>query len=415
MIKIQYMRSALIASGLIIASAQVYSAGFQISESTVSGLGRAFAGAGVAGDDVADMFYNPASLFLSEGRQFQIGVSAIDTKSSFTGSASPFGGGNDDGGTTGVVPNIYYTLAATDNIKYGISITAPYGLATQYDANWAGRYQALDSELVTIDINPNVAFKLSDAVSVGAGISLQYAAATLSQARLLGAGIADGKSEVNGDSWAPGFNLGVMFTPTDSTRIGVGYRSSVNQKIDGKLNVTNSTGATIVSAGAEAEVSLPATFYLSAMHSPNRRVDLLASVRFTQWSSFQELRVKFDNGLPDAVTPQNWDDSTTISVGINYHSTRKWTLRAGIAADQSPVAAQFRTARIPDSDRNWLTLGASYHASNGISIDFGFANLTGDIASINQTTSISQTQNSTLTGDYRGSARIFGIQLQKKL
>lgn len=415
MIKIQYMRSALIASGLIIASAQVYSAGFQISESTVSGLGRAFAGAGVAGDDVADMFYNPASLFLSEGRQFQIGVSAIDTKSSFTGSASPVDGSNDDGGTTGVVPNIYYTLAATDNIKYGISITAPYGLATQYDANWAGRYQALDSELVTIDINPNVAFKLSDAVSVGAGISLQYATATLSQARLLGAGIADGKSEVNGDSWAPGFNLGVMFTPTDSTRIGVGYRSSVNQKIDGKLNVTNSTGATIASAGAEAEVSLPATFYLSAMHSPNRRVDLLASVRFTQWSSFQELRVKFDNGLPDAVTPQNWDDSTTISVGINYHSTRKWTLRAGIAADQSPVAAQFRTARIPDSDRNWLTLGASYHASNGISIDFGFANLTGDIASINQTTSISQTQNSTLTGDYRGSARIFGIQLQKKL
>ena len=407
-----------IALGLAVASAQAMSAGFQISESSISGLGRAFAGAGVAGDDVADMFYNPAGMMLVDGRQFQAGVSIIDSQSDFSGSAVPFGGPSADGGTTGVVPNLYYTFPSSGNLKYGISLTAPFGLKTEYDNNWAGRYQGLTSELKTIDINPALAYKVSDQVALGAGISIQFADAELSQARFLGVGVPDGKSTVEGDNWAAGFNLGAMFTPSGSTRFGIGYRSKVEQEVEGSLNVVSPTGTTLVNAGALAEVDLPETVYLSAAHSPNDKWDVLASARWTKWSRFEELRIEFNNGLPDSVTEENWDDTWTISLGANYHMNDEWTIRFGYAHDESPVPDEFRTVRIPDSDRDWFTLGASYSPSPSMTVDFGYAYLTGDDAPIFETTVIAAPPTapgivtSTLSGDYDGEAHIFGIGAQ---
>ncbi len=410
--------NGVIAAVLMVASTQALSAGFQISESSVSGLGRAFAGAGVAGDDVSDMFYNPAGMFLVEGRQFQAGVSIIDSKSEFAGGAMPFGGPNDDGGTTGVVPNLYYTFPDSGKLKYGISLTAPFGLKTEYDNNWAGRFQGLTSELTTIDINPALAYKVNDQVSLGAGISIQFADAKLSQARFLGLGVPDGKSTVEGDNWAAGFNLGAMFTPADSTRFGIGFRSKIEQEVEGSLNVVSPTGATLVNAGALAKVTLPETIYLSAAHSPNGQWDLLASARWTKWSRFEELRIEFDNGLPDSVTEENWNDSWTFSLGANYHLSNQWTMRFGYAYDESPVPDEFRTVRIPDSDRNWFTLGASYSPNANMTIDFGYAYLTGDDAPIFESTVIAAPPtapgivSSTLSGTYEGEANIFGVQAQ---
>ena len=418
--KMNTLRNTLLASGLIIASSHVYSAGFQISESTVSGLGRAFAGAGVAGDDVSDMFYNPAGMFLAEGRQVQLGLSVIDSESDFTGSAQPFGGPNDDGGETGTVPNFYYVMPDSGNLKYGLSITAPFGLATEYDDNWAGRYQGIRSELKTIDINPALAYQVSNTLAVGAGLSLQYADAELTSARFLGVGVPDGHSKVDGDNWDYGFNLGAMFTPSASTRFGIGFRSKVDQKVDGSLKVTSPTGATLVSTDAEAEVTLPETVYLSAFHSLNSQIDLMATARWTNWSRFEELRIKFANGLPDSVTPENWEDSWTLSIGANYHLNNQWTLRLGYSHDESPVPDEDRTVRIPDSDRDWFTFGASYAPNANLTVDFGYAHLSGDDADISETTIIAAPPTapavigSSLVGSYEGSADIFGIQLQYK-
>lgn len=416
--KLKRTIAALVASGLLFTAGEALSSGFQISESTVAGLGRAFAGAGVAGDDGSDQFYNPAGMFLVDGRHFQAGVSVIDSEASFEGAGRPFGGSNDDGGTTGVVPNLHYSQDLGDGLKYGLSITAPFGLATEYSSGWKGRYQGLDSELTTIDINPSIAYRINDKVAIGAGISAQYADTKLSQARFLGAGVPDGTSTVEGDNWAIGFNLGAMFTVTPSTRIGIGYRSEIEQDVEGDLNVVGPTGSTLATAGAKATVTLPETLYLSAVHSPSAKLDLLASARFTQWSSFDELRVQFDNGARDAVTPENWEDTVTISIGANYHMSDQWTLRAGYAHDESPVPDEFRTVRIPDSDRDWFTLGASYSPSDKMTIDFGYAYLTGDDASIDETTVVAgppqspTVVSSSLAGSYEGGANIFGVQLQ---
>lgn len=420
MSKRTYLKQALIASGLILASSQAFSAGFQISEATVSGLGRAFAGAGVAGDDVSDMFYNPAGMFLAEGRQFQIGLSVLNNEFKFKGTGTPFGGPGDDGGTTEAVPNLYYVFPENGKFKYGVSVTAPFGLTTEYNNDWAGRYQALKTSLTTIDINPALAYQVNDMVSIGGGVIIEYADAELSQARLLGAGMPDGKSKVDGDNWELGYNLGIMFAPSDATRFGLGYRSKIKQTLDGNLKVTAPNGATLVSSGAEATVTLPETVYLSAFHSLNEKVDLMASARYTNWSRFEELRIKFDNGLPDSVTPENWDDTWTLSIGGAYHLNNQWTLRAGYAHDESPVSEEYRTARIPDSDREWLTLGASFAANQNMTIDFGYAHVFADDAPINETTVLAGPPTSptvvsgNLSGKYTGGSDILGVQLQWK-
>lgn len=392
-------------------------AGFQISESSVSGLGRAFAGAGVAGDDLSDMFYNPGGMQLRSGG-FQAGLSIIDSESSFSGAARPFGGPNDDGGETGAVPNFYYTMPGDGPMRFGVSVTAPFGLATEYDPAWAGRYQGLRSELTTLDINPSFSYRISETVTAGAGLSAQYADAELSQARFLGLGVPDGKSTVSGDNWALGFNAGAMFSPAQGTRIGIGYRSKVDQEVDGDLTVVSPTGATLVSTGAKAEVSLPETVYLSLAQALGERTTLMASARWTKWSRFEELRIRFANGLPDAVTEENWDDTVTISLGVNHAINDRWSVRAGYAHDESPVPDDFRTVRIPDSDRDWLTLGASYSSPGGMTVDFGFAHLSGDDAPISESTVIAGPPlspvvvSSGLVGSYAGSANIVGIQLQ---
>ncbi|MBX2870225.1 MAG: outer membrane protein transport protein [Acidiferrobacterales bacterium] len=420
MIKLKTISKILIAGGLIVSANHSYAAGFQLSEVSVSGLGRAFAGAGVAADDVSDMFANPAGMSLLEGRQMQLGLSVVDSEASFEGSGVPFGGVNDDGGETGLVPNLFYVAPISSSLTYGFGLTAPFGLATEYEANWAGRYSALRSELKTIDLSPAISYKVSPTVALGASLSFQYADTELSQARFLGLGVPDGKSTVSGDNWGFGFNLGAVFTPTDTVRIGVGYRSEVDQDVEGDLEVVGPTGATLASAGAEASVTLPETFYISGAFTASEKIDVLASIRWTGWSSFEELRIKFDNGLPDAVTPENWEDTTTVSIGLAYHVSDQLTLRGGYAFDESPVSDEFRTARIPDADRDWFTLGASYSPSSNLTLDFAYARLEGDEAPISETAVVAgpptspQIVTSSFAGNYNGGANIFGIQAQFK-
>ena len=211
-------------------SSTVFGAGFQISEQSGTGLGRAFAGFGVINDDLSMAFYNPAALTLKEGTQIQASGYLIDGSSRFSDKGSsnstfvlPAGpllantptlsGGNENGATFGVVPNLYFTMDLTKKLKYGFSITAPFGLATDYDRDWIGRYFAKESELITVDINPSLAYMVNDSFSVGLGISAQYANATLSQAVFNGPGMPDGFAEVKGDDWSYGWNVGFFVPP----------------------------------------------------------------------------------------------------------------------------------------------------------------------------------------------------------
>ncbi len=389
-------------------SGSVFAAGFQISETSVTSLGRAFAGNGVAGDSISDMFANPASLMLRGGRESELGLHLLFTSTDFenqgsnlvlssTGTVLTSPSGGTKGSGSAVIPNVYYAADLGKDLRYGLSITSPFGLVTEYDDDWIGRYHAIKSELVTIDINAGIAYQLKDNISIGGGISVLLADSELSRAQFTGLGKPDARATIEGDDTAFGFNLGII-VGDDNGRLGIGYRSKADIEAQGSLKIPRLG----VSAGARADVTLPQTAYISGFRKVSDKIDILGTIRWTGWSSFEELRIEFDNGLPDNVTPENWDNSTTYSIGMNYHIDDQWILRGGLAFDQTPVSDEFRTARIPDTDRTWVSLGGSYQAREKIRVDFGYAHIFTDDAPLNQSASLVPTSPGALVDNLNG-------------
>ena len=411
--KVQYL---LITILFFLTSPALFAAGFQISEQSGTGLGRAFAGFGIINDDLSMAFYNPAGLTQKKGMQIQASGYLIDGKSRFDADAGAnntvFGGGalvipntgeDDDGAKFAVVPNLYFTMDLTDRIKYGFSITAPFGLATDYDRDWVGRYQAKESELKTININPSLAYRVNDSFSVGAGLVAEYAEATLSQALSNGPGMPDGFSEVKGEDWSYGWTFGVMYHPDPTFRAGIGFRSKISHKLDGDDN--DITGVAALggnfSADVEARATLPETIHAGIYKELSPKWGLSLGFRWTRWNRLQEVIIKTE-GLPDNVLELKWDNVYSANIGIDYFHSDKWTFRAGYMFDESPTNDEFRTPRIPDEDRNWLAIGASYHPNDQLQLDFGFTHILIDDADVNLTTPIAGGAGvSNLVGEYK--------------
>ncbi len=427
-----------VASTLGGASTLALAAGFALIEQNASGLGNAYAGGAAIAEDASTVFFNPAGLSRISGSQVMVSGEAIGLSAKFQnrGSTSVLGtpltgGDGGDAGGWAVVPNIYFATDIAPQWKFGIGVNTPFGLKTDYDAGWAGRYQALESKVQTININPSVAYQVNDRVSVGAGASAMYMKGNLSKAIdfgsiLVGLGAAplsasqnlDGSVKFDGSGWGYGYNLGALFQVTTDTRVGVAYRSKINEELSGgQASYSGVPGPLAPSplfstTGAKAKITLPESASLSAVSQIDSKWSVMGDVTWTKWSRFNELRLQFNNGAPDSVTTENWKDTYRVSAGVSYQYSDSWKLRGGIAYDKSPVEDQYRTARIPDNDRKWLAVGASYKVSGAGVIDFGYAHLFISDASINHTESSSTGVpiGGTLIGDYSGSVDILGVQ-----
>lgn len=423
---------------------QAQGAGFAIIEQGVTGLGNAYAGGAAVAEDASTIFFNPAGMTRLYGTHLEAGVHVISPTTEFrsSGTSQVVGAatvpltGNDGGeaGETGVVPNFYYVRELGRDMRFGLGVNAPFGLATDYARGWEGRYHALRSELATVNINPAFAWKVTDRLSLGAGVNIQYIEAKLSQAvdfptvcaGLFAAGVgaagacagapttSDGEAELEGDDWGWGFNAGLMYE-LDRTRFGLAYRSKVDQKLEGDVDFNNTPGALqglgiFIDDGVSAQVSLPEMVSLSIHHELNPKVAIMGDVTWTNWSRFDELRVKFDtNPQADLVTPEEWDDSWRYSLGLSYRYNDSWTLRTGVAYDQTPIpSAELRTPRIPGNDRKWLALGASYRQSDRLQFDVGYAHLFVSDTPINNTNNTG----ATLVGSYESSVDILSAQLR---
>ena len=407
-------------------STPAFAAGFQISETGVTDVGRAFAGAGVSADGAADMFYNPAGLMLGGGEIFEVGAHSIKPDFQFSGGGTittpagtnPSGGNPANGGVDAIVPNLYYANDWNQNTRFGIGITAPFGLTTEYPADWVGRYHAVKTSLTAVEVNPAVAVRINEKFSIGGGITFIQADAELSQALLNGTA-TDGFNVVKGDAKGYGFNLGAVIGDADA-RIGFGYRSSTDLDIEGSFRASGVPMPTqegmlmSIDTTASTKLTLPATAYLSGFAHVNDKVDLLGGIRWTDWSEFDELRIKFGI-LDDAITPHNWRDSLTYSIGVNYRRNPNWTWRAGYAIDKTPIGGDsHRTAQIPDADRNWLTVGGSWRASAKMRIDFYAARISSDATVIDESIRLSEARqiSSQLNGRFAaGKTDLFAVQL----
>lgn len=377
-------------------SSATVAGGFMLTEQSVTGLGRAYAGAGIVGDDLSAVWYNPAGMSLLSGTAVQMGAVVADLDLEVTTNENATFGhhkaSKENGRKHGVpVPNMYMVHQIKDDMWFGLGITVPFGMATEYDNNWAAADKGMNAEVKVFDINPNVAFKLTDTLSFGAGVSLQYVTAQFEQKQALYQGttrVGTLRVRLNADGWAWGGNLGFMWQPTETVRVGLAYRSQVNHKADGYLKTDRETPLGIdhfQSNDGHAEMSAPHVITLTGTWKATEDLRLSALARWTNWSSFDKLPIS-GSSLGEAtggVTNKhdavyNWKDSWLFTVGADYDINDEFTVRGGVGYEISPVDDdKYRSATIPDTDRLWLSMGATWHASKNLQSDFGIAYLKG--------------------------------------
>jgi long-chain fatty acid transport protein len=434
-------------------------AGFQLIEQNASGLGNAYAGQAAAAEDASAIYFNPAGLSRVPGRQVAGTLHLIKPESEFnnTGSCAPYvgagvgtstcpfgpngnlghvaGGNGGDAGDLAIVPNGYVSWELLSNqLWLGIGINVPFGLKTEWDSNWIGRFHAIKSEVQTINVNPTVAWKINNMFSIGAGINAQRLEAELSnavsyRAVALATGIggiiagtpagSEGMATVQGDDWGWGWNAGVMVNFSPATRLGVSYRSRVKYEIEGNATFDNRPAALAVvpqvgDGNIRADITLPDTLSVALAHQVNQQVQFLADWTWTGWDSIQDLNIVRTSGALSgqtlASTALRFKDSWRVGLGANYELNPAWTLRVGVAYDKTPVTDEFRTPRLPDTDRTWLAAGARWMFAPSATLDFGLAYLFMKDASSNlpnQETATSAPRGS-LVGTYEASAWIMG-------
>jgi long-chain fatty acid transport protein len=426
------------ALALMGAASESRAAAFALQEQGISGLGNAYAGAAAAAEDATTVWWNPAGMSrLGAGRHFSLGAAAIvpSTKFSDRGSAaSPptntrLGTTGGDAGDAAMVPSAFFVMQINPNWHFGIGANVPFGLSTSYSHDWIGRFQGIESEVKTININPSVSYKFSDAASIGAGISYQrgeidlltavnYSAAAFAAG---GAGLlglvgtnVEGQSKLSldGDAW--GFNVGGLWNVTQGTRLGLHYRSSLKYKMDGTVQFTGRPAllaAGLPDGNTRLSLKTPDSLSIALAHRLNDRWELLGDATWWNWSKIKQLPVTRDTGATLSTLTFNFDDAWKLSAGANYKLNNAWTLKLGVAYDQTPVPnAESRTVRLPDSDRYWLSLGAKWQVSRSGALDLGYTYIKSRNADINNDQRT--TGGGLVNGSYKADVHIFGLQYQ---
>ena len=414
-----------------------HAAGFALIEQSVPLMGTAYAGAAAAAtDSVGTLYFNPAGMTRLPGTRAGAAVQLIDPDTKFNnrdtrnalGQTVP-GGNGGDAGDLQAVPHFYLTHQLDDKVWAGLAVNAPFGLTTEYKSDWVGRYHAIKSEVKTLNINPSIGYRLSNKVSLALGLSAMYFEGEFTNAidfGLLSGDPAsasnpqfDGKSEIDGDSWGWGYNLGVLLELTRDTRVGLHFRSAVDHDIEGDVEFELPDpllAGTFADGGTKADVKLPASASLSVIHQVNSEWAVMADYTWTEWSAIPALRFEFDTGLPDNVTTFDWEDTYRVALGASVRPTGSdWTYRLGVAYDESPVkSADTRSARLPDTDRIWVAIGAGFRPSANLRVDFGYAHLFMNDAKISNTAAPGNEDflRGSLNGSYQASVDILSIEAE---
>jgi len=398
------------------AGSVVHASGFALIENSAASLGTAYAGVAASAEDASTIYFNPAGMTFLPRRQVSIAGHLIMPSMKFGDGGSqppagrPFGGDGGDAGGLALVPNTFATWAISDDLRLGIGVNVPFGLKSEYGDGWIGRYQALRSELRTININPSVALRLSDSVSIGAGVSIQRADATLTNATQGGAG--DNRATIRARDTSFGFNAGVILQLTPDTRLGAAFRSAVGHHLEGTVAVTDAQQVRLSAGPVAADLKLPASFSLSSFTRVNDRWDVMFDASWTGWSSFERLVIQRTDTLGVVSDqPQTWRDTGRLSAGANYRWRPDVMLRFGIAHDQAPMNDTWRTARVPDGSRTWLAVGGRYTLNRRMTVDAGFAHLVVRDPAISDLRGTGAGQGGNLVGRYSNNINILSAQV----
>jgi len=387
--------SSAIISAAALSSGTATAAGFYIQEQSVKGLGYAFAGSSTSIDDASTIYFNPAGMTRLDGAQVNAGVHLLLPSADLDDTGTtipPFAGavvGTEDGGnpySPSPVPNLFAAMPIMDDQTWvGIGITAPFGLGSDYGEDWFGRYDSTETELMTINIQPSIARQVTDWLSIGGGIDIQYADADL-QSIAAAPGVGEGVSTLKGDDWSIGYNIGFLAEVNPKTDVAVHYRSAMSHELDGKISFEGLTSALgDFEEGGGADLNLPDIATFGVAHDLNDQTRLMAQATWFGWNNFDEIAAERDSGTPVAPIEQNYQTTWAFAVGAEHDLNETWTVRAGYQYDATPTTNEFRTSRTPDGDRHWFSGGATYKLNDKIDLDFAATYINVDDGTIDVT------------------------------
>jgi len=390
------LRGALL---LLLAAGPLAASGFQLREQSPSAQGSSYAGISAGGSDIGGMFFNVATLTRFQGTEFVAGFSTIvpsarlveghANRAAALGGSAVSGGLGGDAGEAATLPALSAMWSLGPDLRVGVSVNSPFGLSSSYENGWMGRYHALRSEMTVIEVAPSVAWRISPRWSVGAALAGRHVDAELSNAVDFGAvgaayhipgmapGSADGIATVHGKRWGLGWKAGVLFEATPALRFGASFRSAIDYRLKGDVRyegVPAALAGTFKDGGATPMANQPATASLGVAWEARPGLTLQWESARTFWSHFRDIRIAFATGQADSVTPENWKDTWFHALGATW-TRGAWTFRTGVALDRTPAEDAFRTPRIPDADRTWVSGGIGYAFSKRWAVDAAYSHL----------------------------------------
>jgi long-chain fatty acid transport protein len=450
----------------------LFASGFQLFEQSASGLGNAYAGQAAGVKDASAIHFNAAALTRVKGWNLVVSVEPIGLSNTFsdTGSSVPKAGAytvnvplGNEGGDAGKwipVPNGYLSGQVTERIWLGVGVNVPFGLETNWDPAWMGRFHATRSKVQALTVSPSVAIQLSDTLSIGGGANwqhlkanfdsgvaygglsfagtaqavaayppaIQMAALAAVTAQLGSSGTAlEGTGLIEGDSNAWGWNAGALLKLGEQAHLGVSYRSKITHDITGDVTfegaptfslpgalapIGAALNAKFASGPVKTTITLPETWSVAAAWE-NEKVEVLADWTWTGWSTIKSLDIVREDNSPLSSVPLEFQDTWRVGLGLNYRLNDAWKLRLGTAYDKAPVQDEFRTPRLPDANRIWAAGGFEWMISQKARVDVGYAHIfiDGSTSSLPNQETATSTPVGALVGDYSGKSDILGAQL----
>jgi long-chain fatty acid transport protein len=367
-------------AALIVAQGSAQAGAFGVREQSATAQGYSFAGAASGSGRLSSMFWNPATITMAPGWQSEYHLSLVipEVKISPVVGTSPLLlplGPSGDIGQDAIVPVSYSSYQVNESLWLGFASTAPLGLVTDPRQIWAGQVYSRSSKIFSLNFNPIVGFKVNEWLSVAAGPTVQYFDTRLKNATTP---FTTAPSAIlDGDDWGVGFTAGVTLMPMVGTTLGVGYRSSINHELEGTLKAPANAlffGSPAAILPIKASLNTPDQVTVGLSQQIGPAFTLHVGFEWTNWSRLKAPAI-VSSGVPISDLALNYDDGYLYSLGFDYQLNDRLILRAGVAYEQSPIDTEIRSTRLPDNDRFWASIGATYQWNEKLSIDVAYTHI----------------------------------------
>ncbi|MGV6988799.1 porin [Testudinibacter sp. P80/BLE/0925] len=398
MFKLNKINQILLTTTLTLSAGAASAAAFQLVEVSTSGLGRAYAGDAAIAENASVVAVNPALMTQFKRAEISVGGIYIDPNVNLEGVLHTQKGdipaNQNNIAPNAIIPTLYYVHPLNEKFSVGGGINVNYGLMTEFPDSYEAGFYAGKTDLTAINFNLSGAYRLNQNWSVGLGFNAVYADALIerhlgatSAAFLPALGLTPSTTaaRLEGKEWGYGWNAGLVYEFNERNRIGIAYHSHVDIDFNGKYSnqlptILNAVRPGLNATGGETipgslTLNLPAYWEVAGYHKMTDKFAMHYSYKLTRWSRFQELHASGSAGELLFEKQEKFKDSSRIALGVSYDVDTALTLRAGIAYDETPVQEGYFSISIPDADRTWYSLGATYRFTDDLSVDVGYAHL----------------------------------------